>query len=99
MTIEIVIASVGCVTATVAVGGVILAWRKNGKSEAARDERIALNQEHIVKKLDDPKHGLSAINDKVNNMVNHCASVSGRLDERLIAAERDVKDLKHKRAP
>lgn len=97
--IEIIIAGSGVVVAGVAVGGVLIAFRKNGKSEAARDERIALNQEHIVKKLDDPKHGLSAINDKVNNMVNHCASVSGRLDERLIAAERDVKDLKHKSAP
>jgi len=96
--IEIVIAGSSFVVAIVAAGGVIITWRKNGKSQAARDERIQVNQEHIIKKLDDPSHGLSVINDKVNNMVTHCAKVSTGLTERMIAAERDVKELKE-RAP
>lgn len=96
MTVEIWIAGASCLTAGVAVGGVILTLRKNGKSQTTRDERIHANQDHIIKKLDDPNNGLSAINEKVNNMVNHCASVSSGLTERVRAAERDIKDLKHK---
>ena len=96
MTIEIVVAGSSFVVALAAAGGVIMTWRKNGKSQAARDERIALTQENIMKKLEDPKDGLSAINEKVNNMVNHCATVSTGLTERVKTAERDIKDLKKK---
>lgn len=94
MTVEIIVAGASMVTAGVAVVGVFATWRRNGKSAAARDERLAINQENIITKLDDPKHGLTAINDKVNDMVNHCGVVSTGLDGRLVAAERDVKDLK-----
>lgn len=97
MTVEIVVAGASMVTAGVAVVGVVMTWRKNGKTQAARDERIALNQENIMGKLDDPKHGLTAINDKVNDMVNHCGRVSTGIDGRLVAAERDIKELKAKR--
>jgi len=97
MALEIIIAGSSLVVAVVAAGGVVVTWRKNGKSAAARDERLALNQENIIKKLDDPKHGLTAINDKVNDMVNHCGVTSTGLDGRLVAAERDVKELKARR--
>ena len=96
MTVEIIIAGSSFVVAIVAAGGVILTWRKNGKSQAARDERIALSQEHIVEQLGDPVNGLTAINEKVNVMVNHCATVSTGLTERVKTAERDVKELKNK---
>ena len=96
MAVEIIIAGSSLVVAVVAAGGVIVTWRRNGKDQAARDERIALNQENIVKELDDPNHGLTAINDKVNNMVNHCATVSTSLTERMKTAERDVKELKQR---
>ena len=97
--IEIVIAGSSVVVAAVAVGGVALTLRKNGKSQAARDERLHSNQDHIIKKLDDRTNGLAAINEKVNNMVTHCATVSTGLTERMNAAERDVKELKQKKSP
>lgn len=97
MTVEIIIATASIITSTVAVGGVLVTWRRNGKSAAARDERLSLNQENIINRLDDPKHGLTAINDKVNDMVNHCGRVSTGLDGRLVAAERDIKDMKSSR--
>jgi len=84
------------VTAAVAIGGVLLSWRRNGKSQAARDARIHANQQHIIEKIDDPNDGLSAINEKVNNMVNNCAIVSTGLSERVKTAERDIKELKQK---
>lgn len=94
MTVEIIVAGASMVTASVAVVGVVATWRRNGKTAAARDERLALNQENIMKKLDDPKHGLTAINDKVNDMVNNCGRVSTGIDGRVTAAERDIKELK-----
>jgi len=97
MTIEIIVAGSSMVVAVVAVGGVLVTWRKNGTAAASRDERLALNQENIITKLDDPKHGLTAINDKVNDMVNHCGVTSTAIDGRLVAAERDVKELKSRR--
>lgn len=97
MTVEIIVAGSSMVVAVVAVGGVFVTWRKNGKSATARDERLALNQENIMGKLDDPKHGLTAINDKVNDMVNHCGRVSTSIDGRVTAAERDIKEIKASR--
>ena len=97
MTVEIIVAGSSLVVAVVAAGGVVMTWRKNGTAAAARDERLAINQENIIKKLDDPTHGLTAINDKVNDMVNHCGVTSTGLDGRLVAAERDVKELKARR--
>ncbi|MBA7664678.1 hypothetical protein ES703_72739 [subsurface metagenome] len=96
MVIEVWVVGASWVTAAVAVGGVIVTWRHNGRNQAKRDERLELNQENIIKKLDDPKHGLAAIDDKVNNMVNHCATVSTGLTERMITAERDIKEVKAK---
>lgn len=94
MAVELIVAASSLIVAVVATGGVVLSWRRNGKTAAARDERLAVNQENIIKKLDDKTHGLTAINDKVNDMVNNCARVSTGLTERMNAAERDVKDLK-----
>jgi len=94
MSVEIIVAGSSLAVAVVAVGGVIKTLRANGKSAAARDERLALNQENIMEKLDDPKHGLTAINDKVNDMVNNCGRISTGLDGRVIALERDVKEVK-----
>ena len=85
------------VTAGVAVGVVIVTWQRNGKSQAKRDERLELNQQNIMNTLGDPSHGLTAMNDKVNNLANHCASVTAGFAERINAAERDIKELKVKR--
>ena len=96
VTIQILIIGASWVTAAVAIGGVLLSWRRNGKSQAARDTRIQTNQEHIIQKIDDPTDGLTAINEKVNNMVNNCAIVSTGLSERVKTAERDIHELKSK---
>ena len=107
MTVEIIISGASLFVAGVASWGVVMTWRRNGKAAATRDEenaaalavrdeRIAASQESIVKKLDDPNDGLSAINKKVNGMLTHCAKVSTGLTERVKAAERDIGELKRK---
>ena len=96
MAVELIVAGASMITAAAAVGGVFYTWRRNGKQQTARDERLELNQGNIISKLDDPKHGLTAINDRVNDMVNNCGKVSTGLEGRLRTAERDISELKGK---
>lgn len=98
MTTEILVIGAAWVTASGAVVGLIMTWRKNGKSQAKRDERIKLNQENIMKTLDDKDEGLAALNRKMNSVTNHCAIVSTGLTERVKAAERDIGEIKHRRS-
>ena len=96
MTVEILIASSSVVVAAIAVGGVIVAYRKNGKDQAARDQEIRDNQGEIIGRLDHKETGLSALNEKIHGFEVNCARTSSGFDQRILAAERDVKDLKHK---
>lgn len=105
MTVEIIVAGAAVVGVLFTGGGLILTWRKNGRSQrerdldlamkqAARDTAINTTQENILAKLDDPTTGLPAVNEKVNAMVTHCAEVSTGVVERVNAAERDIKEVK-----
>lgn len=90
------IAGSSFVVALVAAGGVIVSWRKNGKDQAARDQEIKDNQNEIIKRLDNPETGLSALNGKLHNFEVTCAGARSEFAQRILAAERDVKELKHK---
>ena len=94
--IEIIIAGSGVVVAAVAVGGVLIAYRKNGKDQAARDQEIKDNQGEIIGRLDHKETGLTALNEKLHGFEVTCARTTSGFDQRILAAERDVKDLKHK---
>lgn len=85
--------------------GLIATWLRNGRQQRQRDEKIAKDQRekyhaiksdqmNILKRLDDPDQGLSAINKCANAMQKHCAEVSTRLSGRLDTAERDIKEIK-----
>ncbi len=84
------------VTAVVALGGVVNQTRKNGKSQSARDQQITDNQGAILGRLNDDKTGLTALNEKMHNFDKTCASTRAGFSERIIAAERDIKELKQK---
>jgi len=96
MAVEIIIAGSSLVVAVVAAGGVVMTWRRNGKDQAARDQEIKDNQSEIIKRLDDKETGLSGLNEKIHGFEVNCARTSSGFDQRILAAERDVKDLKHK---
>ena len=97
MTVEIIVAGSSVVVAAVAVGGVIVAYQKNGKDQAARDQEIKDNQGEIIKRLDDKETGLTALNTKVHGFEVTCAGTRSEYGQRILAAERDVKELKTKR--
>ena len=94
--IEIIIAGSGVVVAAVAVGGVLIVWRKNGRDQSARDQEIKDNQGEIIGRLDHKETGLTALNEKLHDFEVTCAGTKSGFDQRILAAERDVKELKHK---
>ena len=96
MTVEIIIAGSSVVVAAIAVGGVLVAYRKNGKDQAARDQEIKDNQSEIIGRLDHKETGLTALHEKVHVFEVNCARTTSEFDQRILAAERDVKELKHK---
>jgi len=96
MTVEIIIAGSSVVVAAVAVGGVLIAYRKNGRDQSARDQQIKDNQGEIIGRLDHKETGLTALNEKLHGFEVTCARTTSAFDQRILAAERDVKELKHK---
>jgi hypothetical protein len=96
MTAEIWIAGSSFVIALVAVSGVVVSWRRNGKSQGARDQEIKDNQKEIINRLDHKETGLSALNTKLHNFEIICASARSEFGQRILGTERDVKDLKRK---
>jgi len=99
MSIEIIVAGSSVAVAAVAVGGVIAAYRKNGKDQAARDQEIRDNHNEIIGRLDHKETGLTALNEKLHDFEVTCAGTRSGFDQRILAAERDVKDLKRKPVP
>ncbi|KKN16959.1 hypothetical protein LCGC14_0970760 [marine sediment metagenome] len=94
--IEIVIASVAVVGVLITGTNQVLAWRRNGihqaardraeaEKQAARDAVLANNQAAIIEKLDNPEYGLQAVNITV-----------GRLTERVTGHDHEIKELKQK---
>ena len=99
------------VAAVIGVGGSFIGlgvtWHKNGSAQKQRDisnakaltERdtiLTQNQDAILRRLDDDRTGLAALNEKQNQMTNHCTEVSTGFAGRIITTERDIKELKQK---
>ena len=76
--------------------GLIGTWIRNGRSQSKRNQTIIDNQANILARLNDETTGLTALNEKMHTYETHCAGMSTGLSERVIAAERDIKELKHK---
>jgi uncharacterized protein HemX len=107
MSAELILALAGVVGVLLTGGGLYMTWRKSGREQKDRDERLAQeraahdqaiqsNQQNILNKLDDKSTGLTAINEKINQVKEHCAATTAGFGERIIAAERDIKELKAK---
>ncbi len=105
MNAEVVLA-IASVAGTVVVGtGLMVTWRRNGREQRDRDEANGIKQalrdrdletsyQAITNRLDDKSTGLGALNNKVADMKNHYNEITGRFDERLLSAERDIGKLR-----
>ena len=93
--LEILAVGGSWLTGAIALGSVILSWRKNGNAQAARDAIIDTKLKEVIDKLKDPDIGLQALSNK------HTAAEVARteLSQRLLAAERDVKNIKADQSP
>ncbi len=94
--VEIVIASVAVVGVLITGTSQVLAWRRNGihqaardraeaEKQAARDAVVHSNQEAILDRLDDKEYGLQAVNIKLSSVT-----------ERVTGHDREIKELKQK---
>lgn len=97
MSVEIVVAGVAVAGNLMVAMGLIASWRRNGKTQAARDQELKDDVKGVIKRLDDPDTGLGALNVCVHGMQKHCAEVSTGLSSDMKAAERDIKELKANR--
>ena len=72
-------------------GGLIITWTRNGRSQSNKMAGMESRQNEQIKgikeKLDDPNTGLSSIKESVSKQETHCASITGRFDERIKSLE------------
>lgn len=77
-------------------GGLIFTWVRNGRNQNIRMAEMESRQNEQIKgikeKLDDRNTGLGAIKATVSNQETHCASITGRFDERIKNLEEGKKD-------
>lgn len=79
--------SAGEIIALVGLGVVAfslgMTWIRNGRSQAKRDGVMEERIKGINKKLEDPKTGLGAIKESVENIKVHCAEVTSSFAEKI----------------
>ncbi len=89
------------VVAGAAVGGNILlgiglaaSWIRNGRSASKKYGAVETELKNTGKKVDALTLTVDGIDGKLDKFQNHCSDTVGRFDERIIAAERDIRDAK-----
>lgn len=76
--------------------GLIVTWIKNGRNKSEEYGALKKDVEKVNQKLDNENYGLIALNNKVGKFETHCASVSGRLDERVKVNDKRLDRLEAK---
>ena len=98
MTAELILATAAVIGVCITGGSLVVSLRRNGRDQKARDEQIAKEQHErdkgiemgylaITERLDNPSHGLEALDTKITNIKTEYGVTLGRHDERLNALE------------
>ncbi len=66
------------------------------EERALRDQKLRLNQDAILQRLNDDKTGLTAINLGMADQEQRCTRISTHVGDRLDTAERDIDYLHDK---
>jgi len=74
--------------------GLAITWMRNGKSQASKYGSLQNEVKNTGKEVANLAVAARDIAIRVGQFEAHCQGVSGRLDERVHAAERDIKGLK-----
>lgn len=104
MSIGAIIAIVGVLIVAI---GLIATWRKNGRTQTARDiaqaekeatfqQEIKSNMEHIDEELKSEDHGLVALAQGQAAFRENCARVSTGLAAKVESNSSSIKELKQK---
>ena len=91
------IEAISIIGVVICIFGLIGTWVRNGRSQTAKFATLATQVKGIDEKLEDPTHGLSALNEKMGIFQTTCAGARASYDERIKRSEEDIKDLKRKR--
>jgi len=92
----IVVIAQGSATALIAIG-LGVTWIRNGRTQAVKYGKLETEAKNTGIKVDSLTDTVKEIDKKVDKFQTHCADVSGRMDERVNATERDIHELKAKR--
>lgn len=88
MSAEIIMAASSVGGVVVVAVGLVATWRKNGKSQAARDQELKDDLKAVIRRLDDPNTGLSAMDRNLNEVQKNCAGTVAGFNERLKTLEK-----------
>ena len=67
-------------------GGLVFTLIRNGKSQAGKFAALQTTVESTEKTVE-------ATDKKLDTHLTHCANFSGRIDERMLTTEREIRDL------
>jgi hypothetical protein len=80
-------------------GGLAYTVRRNNKADIRSDSelktQIKTEVASIVKKLEDPKNGLTAIKEAVEHQAKRCGQISTSIAEQVKANRRDIDRLRN----
>jgi len=76
--------------------GLAATWIRNGREQATKYGELKTQVKNVDTGVCSLKDTTKRIDEKVGQFTMHCADMSGRLDERLRSAERDIHDIKKK---
>ena len=76
--------------------GLYASWNRNGRSASKKYGELEATISNVVQKQDETIGKLDNLDKKVDIFQINYADVSGRIDERVHAAERDIRELKAK---
>lgn len=76
--------------------GLAATWVKNGRSQDREFGALQENLKGVNDKLEDPNHGLGALNEKMSDFKTTCAQSRASFTEKIKEAENDIKEIKGK---
>ena len=96
---ETIVAVCSMASTTIVGFGLWKTWRRNGTEQRERDKSMAVQQalrdstveqsyQAIAQKLDNPKHGLEALDTKISNLKEGCIEHTTSFEERIQTLER-----------
>ena len=89
------IPEIATIVGVVIIGlGLIMTWRRNGRSQAEQFGGLKTDVKNIQSSLDNPDCGLGALSNKVAEFKTHCARVSTSLSVQVKSHEKSIDELK-----